>query len=244
MINISFFSYKGGAGRTSLLYNVLPYLVEELNATPREPIVVIDLDIDSKGLSYLLEADSEYNTIQVLRGEESIGFYTNENDIGKHPFFKNLAPIGSKIGLPGDQNKAVLFISANSTSEDNKYLNNGTNFDSSNISLKSLNRLCQDMNCKAIVMDTPAGEQLTSRVALSISKKVVTVMRITSQFRTGTYNFLNDVAHRYSGKEFIITPNAVPSFEGTIYDINERMSEIANRTSESISKSNNTINHI
>ena len=52
---ISFFSYKGGAGRTSLLLNTLPLIAKELNASADEPIVVADLDIDSKGLSFLLD---------------------------------------------------------------------------------------------------------------------------------------------------------------------------------------------
>ena len=48
MKKITFFSFKGGSGRTSLLYNTLPFLANELKASPEEPIVVIDLDIDSK----------------------------------------------------------------------------------------------------------------------------------------------------------------------------------------------------
>ena len=68
MVNISFFSYKGGAGRTSLLFNTLPFLAENLRATEKEPIVVIDLHLDSNGLSYIVEKASRINSIQVLRG--------------------------------------------------------------------------------------------------------------------------------------------------------------------------------
>ena len=57
MKTISFFSYKGGAGRSSILYNTISFLAKELNATSEHPIVVMDLDIDSKGLSYLLLSD-------------------------------------------------------------------------------------------------------------------------------------------------------------------------------------------
>ena len=44
MLQVSFFSYKGGAGRTSMLFNTASYLADELGATPDEPIVIIDLD--------------------------------------------------------------------------------------------------------------------------------------------------------------------------------------------------------
>lgn len=67
MKKITFFSFKGGSGRTSLLYNTLPFLANELKASPEEPIVVIDLDIDSKGLSLLFEGASFPNTIQLLQ---------------------------------------------------------------------------------------------------------------------------------------------------------------------------------
>ena len=69
MTNISFFSYKGGAGRTSLLYNVIPFMADKLGATEKEPIIVIDLDIDSKGLTYLIDRDCDINSVQVLKGE-------------------------------------------------------------------------------------------------------------------------------------------------------------------------------
>lgn len=238
MINISFFSYKGGAGRTSLLYNTLPFIAKELGATNREPIVVVDLDIDSKGLSYLLNAKSSINAIQVLRGDNSIGFRSTEPDIGKHPFFKELTYIGHDIGLPREDNKSVIFISAHCTNDDNRYLNNSDNFDASNISLKLLNRLCQNLNCKAIIMDTPAGEQLAGKAALAISKKIVTTMRITKQFRDGTYEFLSEKSQNCTGKEFILVPNVVPNTEGTEYNIDDYMQEIKARAQQSVSASN------
>lgn len=236
MINISFFSYKGGAGRTSLLYNTLPFLAEKLNATETEPIIVIDLDIDSKGLSYLISRNSEINAIQVLRGEDVIGTRCNA-PIHEHPFFKGLCPIGAAVGLPADKDRAILFISANS----NGFLGDQNNFNGSGISLNALNRLCNAYNCKAIVMDTPAGSQLSANCALSISNKIVTVMRITRQFRKGTGEFLREKTGKYAGKEFIITPNAVPDAKGTAFDINLIMQDITNIAVNSVSE-DNTVN--
>lgn len=230
MNNISFFSFKGGSGRTSLLYNTLPFLTKTLQATPNEPIVVIDLDIDSKGLTYLINKKSKINSVQVLKGEFSRS-PTIEN-IMEHPFFNELIPIGKTIGLDDKQHRSVLFIPAN-----NDTLNDKNNFDGVNISLKHLYRLCKSFKCKAIIMDTPAGTQLAGDAALNISNKIVTVMRITKQFRQGTYEFLQQISDRFTNKEFLIVPNAIPDFSNSKYDLNNFLNEISVETKSIISSS-------
>lgn len=225
MINISFFSYKGGAGRTSLLYNTLPFLAEKLQATEAEPIVVLDLDLDSKGLSFLLDEDEicGVNTIEVLRQDSSLGFRT-AGDIRNHPFFGKLLPIGYAVGLEDD--RSILLVSAHPKEGARSLTDNG-NYDLGNVSLELLNRMCGRFGCKAIVMDTPAGNQLSTDAALSISQKIVTTMRITQQFRMGTAEFLHAKSAELTGKEYIVVPNAVPSTEGTSYDIDRIMSRIS-----------------
>lgn len=241
MINISFFSYKGGAGRTSLLYNVLPFLAEKIGATEMEPIIVLDLDIDSKGLSFLIEEDSGVNSIQVLKGDKAIG-YRHTGSIREHPFFKQLCPIGDKVGLSGDKARSILFVSANSK-EGITFLGDTNNFDGRYISLNALNRLCYNYHCKAIVMDTPAGNQLASECALSISNKIVTTMRITKQFRRGTQEFLREASSRFENKEFIIVPNAVPDAIDDVYDIEKIIMDIAGNSKKSIEcNSRNIVN--
>ena len=184
MLSVSFFSYKGGAGRTSLLYNTIPFIAKRLNATSENPIIVIDLDIDSKGLSYLIESDSAINSIDVLKGNfvDEMGDYK----ISEHPFFKKLSPIGFKLGLGMEKNNSVLFVSANITNENNKYIGKSSNFDAEDIDLTRLYQLCSGMECKALIIDTPTGTQVSGKAALSVSKNIVTVMRITKQFRLGT----------------------------------------------------------
>ena len=237
MINCSFFSYKGGAGRSSLLYNILPFYAQAIGATNNEPIIVVDLDIDSKGLSYILhdkEFEAPFNCIQVLRQDESINFDRDEEDITKHPFFLGLEPVGAKVGLDRSLNRSILFLTAHSTSKDNRYLGNLSNFDSDSASLREMNALCEDMHCKSIIMDCPAGFQVTGMLALSISHKIITTMRITKQFRVGTYDFLAEKSKEFAGKEYVIVPNAVPKPEDTGYDVESIISEIASRTKESI----------
>lgn len=47
MKKIAYFSYKGGAGRSSLAYNTIPLLADALNATAENRLFLIDLDVDS-----------------------------------------------------------------------------------------------------------------------------------------------------------------------------------------------------
>ncbi len=237
MINVSFFSYKGGAGRTSLLFNTLPFLAEKLHATEKEPIIVIDLDLDSKGLSYLVERTSGINAIQVLKGDNAIGFRQMGN-ISEHPFFSKLVPIGALAGLDPNLDRSILFVSAN-TKEGAKYLTeNGNNYDDGNVSLSALNKICRNFNCKALVMDSPAGNQLTAEKSLSIDHKIVLAMRITRQFRKGSEEFLKEKSAEFAGKEYIIVPNAVPKTDGTIFNMQNIMSNIAMLAKNAIGDSN------
>ncbi len=238
MINISFFSYKGGAGRTSLLFNTLPFLAQRLNATEQEPIIVLDLDLDSKGLSYLVDRSSAINSIQVLRGDSSIGF-RYVGDIRDHPFFSKLVPIGALVGLPVSLDRSILCVTAHSQ-EGANYLSETNNYDARNVDLRTLNRLCGKFHCKAIVMDTPTGNQLAGEQALSISSKIVTVMRITRQFRKGTEEFLKKKSQgtEFCGKEYIIVPNAVPSTEGTTFQMDSIMEDIRLSVKNSIGEKN------
>lgn len=223
MISVSFFSYKGGAGRTSLLFNTLPFLAEKLDATENAPIIVLDLDLDSKGLSYLIGQESGINSIQVLRGDSAIGFKSQEG-LNDHPFFSKLVPIGSEVGLDHSKDRSILFVSAHS--KEGAETLGDSNYDASNLSLSTLKKLCKRYGCKAIIMDTPTGNQIAGECALSISKKIVVAMRITKQFRMGTEEFLKYKSNQFSGKEYIIVPNAVPSTENTPYSIEHIMQNI------------------
>lgn len=250
MLQCSFFSYKGGSGRSSLLYNTMPFLASELGATNTEPIIIADLDLDSMGLSYLLHDKSfeaKFNAINVLRNDSCTGLDSEEDDIGKHPFFAGLEPIGSMVGLPGELDKSILLLTAHSTGPDNKYMGD-SNYDAKNIKLDAFCKKCSRMKCKAVIFDLPAGEQLSGKIALEKSNKIVTVMRITKQFREGTYEFLKERSLTLSNRDFIIVPNAVPNVKGTPYkeDYVERIiGEIATRTKESLTNDKgNNCNHI
>lgn len=195
---ISYFSYKGGSGRTSLLYNTLPYLVDKLEATPEQPIIVMDLDVDSKGLSFLFREGSDsnkLNSINVLNGE-----FDDMQDDPK-VIFNQMQPIGSFVGRP---NGSILFVTA-----DTKKVLNSNNYDSLYAELFPFIRYFRQQGCcKAIIFDNPAGSQHSGELALQYTNVVVTCLRITNQFRMGTLEFLEQCED--SQRKYIIVPNAVP----------------------------------
>lgn len=223
MLKVSFFSYKGGAGRTSVLYNTVSYMAKKLHATVENPIVVVDLDIDSKGLSFLLKTDMDENrftnSIQLMK---QMGPLFDEADKTAKEYYSSMIPVGRLFGLPYELDRSILFITANSKDS----LNGSNNFDAANINLRGFVRKLERIGCRALVMDNPAGGQLSSDIALRVSDKIVTVMRITKQFREGTREFLAQEKN-YSAKDYIIVPNAVPSAKGTDYSIEKIMNNIA-----------------
>ena len=79
----SFYSYKGGSGRTTTLLNTAKHLVKESGANPNNPILLVDADLESAGLTYYFGATGNFtnnfnnciHTCRVLR--EGEGFLNN-----------------------------------------------------------------------------------------------------------------------------------------------------------------------
>lgn len=219
MKKISYFSYKGGAGRSSLAYNTIPYLVKELNASPKNPILIMDLDLDSAGITFLLKKQgvdtSTYSIQEALSTSVSSSIFNPKIfPIEQHPVFKRCIPVGKCFGLDNESNNSVLFIPAETGVPINKEANN--NYDAGGIvkeRFKSIINFCEKYDCAAVVFDTPAGDQLTANWAIECSNVIATCMRITFQFRYGTVDFLKRMLPRYCNKKFVLVPNAVPTEE-------------------------------
>lgn len=58
----SFYSYKGGSGRTTTLLNVTKHLAEFYEATPEKPILIVDADLESAGLTYFFECKDKFTS--------------------------------------------------------------------------------------------------------------------------------------------------------------------------------------
>ena len=84
---------------------------------------------------------------------------------------------------------------------------------------------------------------MTANASLRLSDKVIVVMRITSQFRYGTYMYLKDFdAKAGTDKQLIIVPNAVPrdkiSLNGIPYNYDAVKAEIVENIRENVRRHN------
>ncbi len=241
MKKIAYFSYKGGAGRSSLAYNTIPLLAEKMGATAEQPIILLDLDVDSAGMTFLLQCNDiskDDYCIQDLVAGKIPGLTRTPEDtpLKNHPFFSNLIPVGKKFGLRGDKDDSVLFLPVKTGAE----ISFEASYDQADNYLHDLAKLCSKYNCKALVLDTPTGDQLTAKWALEVSSDILTVMKITFQFRRGTIDFLKRKDREYCLKNFIIVPNVVPTEEivvdGAPYNYEAVKCEIIDNITRSITR--------
>ena len=219
MITTSFFSYKGGSCRSTTTMNTAYFLAKqtegptEEEATAEKPIVLVDMDVDSAGLTILFETHNikDKLTVQGLIGtpenELNALFRSNyKGELSGHPFFSQLIPVGKFLGLK--DNRAALLLPADIS-------NNGkfTVSEKEAQIFTTMKSVCRQCGCKALIFDTPAGAQVNANISLSNSDIIVCCMRPTYQFRAGTTRFLCESFE--NGKEFnyILCPTAVSKQE-------------------------------
>lgn len=219
---ISVNSYKGGACRTTTCYNTIPYLAERMGASARRPIILLDLDLDSMGLTKLLsthEFEQTYSANSLFDDSHIV----NENfrdsgfdNVIDSPYFKKYLPVGAKFGL-GD-NRAVLFLGADAKAKpisDEGFARMSTSSPLSDL-IALLEDIGDDDRPCAFVMDCAAGQQKTTQMAVSLAEKFIMCMRPTTQFRSGTADYLLDALpgifrkrNASAPREVILLPTAV-----------------------------------
>ncbi len=217
MKTISCFSYKGGAGRSTLALNVVPFLAEKLNATPDQPLILVDLDVDSCGLTFLFDLANKPRiatmNVQHLFGKGgSIPQAEEDEDIHDHSVLSGLFPVGEFFGF---EDKAIVCLPARPQarlSETEK-----GNYDYSDKNFADFVRVCRDYDCAGILFDAPVGGQCTANWANQYASHIMCVMRPTQQFRKGTDRFFDDYDRTNArGQNIIVIPNVVPTDELTI----------------------------
>lgn len=242
MKTISCFSYKGGAGRSTLALNVIPFLAERLNATPEEPLIVVDMDIDSCGLTYLYELqdinDAKDFNVQSLFGAGG-HIPKDKGSATEHKLFLHLCPVGEHYHMP---NRSILCLPAMPGGKLGL-----TNYDAPEGLLEEFRDECDNVGCCGILFDSAVGNQLTAGWSNRFSKYILCVMRPTKQFRDGTNRFFDNFDKRVGkNKNIIIVPNVVPTDELTIIENGEERhypeyarTAILNDFSDNVSRGNN-----
>ncbi len=56
----TFYSYKGGSGRSTTLVNTVKHLINLLNVNDKRPVLVVDADLESAGLTYLFNCEKKF----------------------------------------------------------------------------------------------------------------------------------------------------------------------------------------
>lgn len=208
----TFFSYKGGAGRSTTCLNTLPYLANKCGASGDRPLLVLDMDIDSAGMTYLLEEQDHFSK---AKDHDVKGFLSNKENLASgsanikdSPFYKWFVPVGHKLGL--DENDAVMFLGVNDNSDTNK---NNTPISRAQ-AMNQLFNFAERYLVSQIVFDSAAGDQPSAEISIGNSDKIVFCMRPTRQFRIGTARYLaklNGMNNRaLRKKKVILLPTVIP----------------------------------
>lgn len=242
MRSMAFFSYKGGSGRSSLIYNTLPFLARELDATPERPIVVFDMDIDSMGLTYLFDPERSDYKGRIGRAEVFVHDILDDSYAGKDDMDKFLAAAAGIGGVYADneiEDRSILLVPAKKTNPKESSLD---------ALEQPFERLLEKLEkrCAAVVFDCPSGSQVTGEISRDLADIYVVVMRITKQFRYGTFDFLRRMDEKVSEKTMVIVPNAVPSDEvfinGKKFDYDKVKRRIVDVVTQTVNKNGNTCN--
>jgi len=226
MIKVSFYSYKGGAGRSTTSWNTIQRLVTLMKPTEKEPFVIVDTDTESAGSTFLYKAkdvffkDEERQSVQRRMTDSEETNYSEASDSEKEEFFNGMYPVGTFFGLPLEEEKAVLLIGANLDKESAREADVfGDNPSKASEQMKNFRRnitgACKDCGAKALFFDTPSGTQFLADKSIEQSEIIVCCMRPTSQFREGTrgrlINFIKaDLKNKALVKrKYILTPTVV-----------------------------------
>jgi len=212
MFTAVFHSFKGGAGRSVTTYNTLSYLARQLQATTEQPILVIDMDIDSCGLTYLFDTQDYYHGQYDLKRFFSVPRSANQmrrdDPLDEHDFFKYTCTVGHKLGV---EDAAVRFFGVNDK-DDQEF----SPVSVTNTSLEKILDACRIRNFKAVIFDSSSGDQVSAKVSIAKSNVIVSCMRPSKQFRTGTFAFLARLVEENlvgSDTRVIVNPTCVPTKE-------------------------------
>lgn len=243
MYNISFFSYKGGSGRSSALVNTVPFLAGKLGADSEHPIILLDMDIDSTGLTYLLHQSDNvpgHLNVQKIMMEGIPGANRTTQHPEDHPFFKDLLKVGGEFGL---ENGAVLLLPA----EPGAAVGQDGNMNLNNLNAGQVERIidtCERHDCAAVIFDSSAGDQETATVSNRKADVIVCCMRPTIQFQEGTLDYFRRMNRVVRNRDVILLPNAVSRTEvavdGKMFPISAKL-RIADAFTEIFPDTGNTI---
>lgn len=206
---VSLYSFKGGAGRTVCTANLIGALAKEVGASPDRPVLLMDMDLDSAGLTIFLDQghtfwDSPWNAAKIVTGDLDLGIRTYYERF----FTEGMIDISPLIGAkPG----TVKFVGAEIIGRDDAVPIMGKAAER----MQDLITYCGEHGVSTIVIDSASGRQETAVLCHMLSDVIVYCCRMTHQFLAGTQLQLTRFVERCetergSVPDIIILPVAVP----------------------------------
>ncbi|MBE6131374.1 MAG: hypothetical protein E7183_06595 [Erysipelotrichaceae bacterium] len=242
MKQITFFSYKGGSGRTTTLFNTLPFLAKECNATKDHPLIIFDMDYRSAGITILFGEQDKYlakdvedfengkkRSVQYILFDKERDFFVEDfEDLKKH----FAVAVGNRAGV--EDNDSILLIGANIHLEANEVSSKENNY-----RLGEMVEQLEELGASCIVYDSPAGTQISANSSVDNSDVIVCCMRPSYQFRETTFDYLGNYVHNNAAnvnkRSFILLPTAVPIKDFLIngeYQVNNAFNDITTRIND------------
>ena len=221
---ISFFSYKGGSGRTTATLNTLYYLIQEQKPTRKSPLIIVDADTESYGMSMLIkDSGAKYDAEQSLQGlgvrakSDTFNYNGDPTDWGSYKKLNEyFIPIGNYF-TRDVENEAVLLLRSDVTPAEQDSLwetvfaMNGQGPENKN--LTAAFDVMDRCDC-TVVFDTPSGTQDMATFSLDRSDTIVCCMRPSVQFEKGTRLCFEKLMAKWAAvkneKKIIFCPSAVP----------------------------------
>lgn len=214
---ISMYSFKGGAGRTVCTANLAPRLATALNATAESPLLMLDFDLDSAGLTILLNEDrisqeTTWDTATLLKGELNLGIPKRADKFSN----EGMVDVTEALRMKGRPGVVRLVAGPKMSAQQSSDLLGKLNYKG----IDSLIRFAEDRRIPAILIDSASGQQKTAVMSHKRSHVVVYCCRLTYQFIAGTEKHLNVLldecemadpsGERRTPPKILLLPMAVP----------------------------------
>lgn len=206
---ITMYSFKGGAGRTLSTANLLAPLVDALGAGPSAPLLVLDMDLDSAGLTTVFDEDEVFsrsdrnNSSSLVSGTLALV----RRPVREKFFSDDLLDISLRAGctLPG----TIFLLGGAAVGNEQKVV--GKSYDN----LRELASICGQKGFKAILIDSASGRQDSAMLCHDVSAVVVYCCRMSTQFLRGTrsqleHYFTACARDKKIPAKLVIVPLAVP----------------------------------
>lgn len=206
---ISLYSFKGGAGRTLCTANLVGLLAREIGASEASPILLLDMDLDSAGLTILLEQTDAFegkrwNLSNILNGKFSFRDTDNLSQLKA----RGVQDVSARVDAPKG---SVLFIGAEPVGHEISEARKGIMDDQ----MVELLEYCGLQGISTLVIDCASGLQQIANLTRRFSDVIIYCSRLTNQFLWGTTRelkiFVSDCQREGSGiPSIVLLPVAVP----------------------------------